>query len=121
MTAGAPRDRDGDEVAVLVERAFHYRGDVTVRTAAGTEVTGYLFNRDAGAEAPRIQLFETETGREIEISYGDIRDVQFTGRDTAAPKQAAGAPEPAGSDHPQAPGPTGSEHPQAPRPAAATP
>ena len=121
MTAGAPRDRGGDEVAALVERAFHYRGDVTVRTAAGTEVTGYLFNRDAGAEAPRIQLFETETGREIEISYGDIRDVQFTGRDTAAPKQAAGAPAPAGSDHPQAPGPTGSDHPQAPRPAAATP
>ena len=94
MSPGARSDCDrdgGDEIAALVERAFHFRGDVTVRTAAGADVTGYLYNRDAGADAPWAQLFETGTGRDVRILYGDIRDVLFTGRDTAAPKQAADA------------------------------
>lgn len=96
----------GDEIAALVERAFHYRGDVTVRTAAGLEVVGYLFNRNDRGEDRRAQLFETATGREVAIPYRDIRDVLFTGRDTAAPRQDAGTPEPAGGSDPEAPGRT---------------
>ena len=89
----------GEEIAALVERAFHYRGDVTVRTAAGVEIVGYLFNRNDRS----AQLFETGTGREVEISYRDIRDVLFTGRDTAAPAQAAGEPGRAEGSGPGAP------------------
>lgn len=76
----------GAEGAVeeLVERAFHYRGDVTVRTDDGGSVTGYLFNRDARAREPFAQLFETGTGREVSIPYLAITDVQLTGRDAAA-------------------------------------
>ena len=96
----------GDEIAALVERAFHYRGDVTVRTAAGLEVVGYLFNRNDRGEDRRAQLFETETGREVAIAYRDIRDVLFTGRDTAAPRQDTGAPGPVGGSDPEAPGRT---------------
>lgn len=88
MSPDGRSERGGGEISALVERAFHFRGDVTVRTAAGVDVTGYLFNRDAGAEAPRAQLFETETGREVEVLYEDIRDVLFTGRDAAALKPA---------------------------------
>ncbi len=103
MSPGASSDGDrdgGDEIAALVERAFHFRGDVTVRTAAGADVTGYLYNRDAGAGARWAQLFETGTGRDVRILYGDIRDVLFTGRDTAAPKPVADVPGPAGGDQP---------------------
>ncbi len=71
-------------VEELVERAFHYRGDVTVRTDDGGSLTGYLFNRNARADEPFAQLFETGTGREISIPYRTIADVQFTGRDAAA-------------------------------------
>ena len=92
----------GEEIAALVERAFHYRGDVAVTTASGLEVTGYLFNRDTRAEDPCAQLFETATGREVTISYRDIRDVLFTGRDTAAPRQATDAPRPADGTGPEA-------------------
>ena len=97
---------DGHEIAALVERAFHYRGDVTVRTAAGLEVTGYLFHRRAGTEDGCAQLFETGTGREVAISYNDIRDVLFTGRDTAAPRQDAGGPGPGDGSGPEASGRT---------------
>ena len=72
------------DIEDLVERAFHYRGDVTVRTIDDGSLTGYLFNRDSRASEPFAQLFETETGRKIRVPYRDITQVLFTGRDVAA-------------------------------------
>ena len=74
----------GNDVEDLVERAFHYRGDVTIHTDDGGSLTGYLFNRNARASEPFAQLFETGTGREVSIPYRDIAQVLFTGRDAAA-------------------------------------
>lgn len=71
-------------VEELVERAFHYRGDVTIRTIADGSLTGYVFNRNARASEPFVQLFETQTGREVRIPYRDITQLLFTGRDAAA-------------------------------------
>ena len=76
--------RAGKDVEDLVERAFHYRGDVTIRTIDGGSLTGYLFNRDVRTSEPFALMFETETGREIRIPYRDITQVLFTGRDVAA-------------------------------------
>ena len=78
------RRRAGSDVEELVERAFHYRGDVTIRTDDDDSLTGYLFNRNARAGEPFAQLFETGTGREIRIPYRSIAQVLFTGRDAAA-------------------------------------
>ena len=72
------------DVADLVERAFHYRGDVTLWTADGGAVTGYLFNRNFRAAEPFAQLFETTTGRELSIPYRNITGLELTGRDAAA-------------------------------------
>ncbi len=83
-STGTERQADGNSIAELVERAFHYRGDVTVRVNDGTAVTGYLFNRNARASEPFAQLFETQTGREVAVPYNSIAEVLFTGRDTAA-------------------------------------
>ena len=74
----------GNGIEELVEKAFHYRGDVTIRTIDDGSLTGYLFNRDTRASEPFAQLFETETGREIRVPYRDINQVLFTGRDVAA-------------------------------------
>ena len=74
----------GDSVAELIDRAFHYRGDVTIGMDGGGSVTGYLFNRNAGAREPFVQLIETLSGREITIPYWRITGVLFTGRDAAA-------------------------------------
>lgn len=73
-----------NSVAELVERAFHYRGDVTVGMDDGGAVTGYLFNRNDRVSEPFAQLFETRTGREVSILYRGISEVLFTGRDAAA-------------------------------------
>lgn len=82
--AGTAHRGDADGVAGLVERAFQYRGDVTVCTDDGSSVTGYLFNRDTRASEPFVQLFETQTGREVSLPYRSITGVLFTGRDAAA-------------------------------------
>ena len=73
-----------DGVPGLVERAFRYRGDVTVHTDNGESVTGYLFNRNAAAGEPFAQLLETLTGREVSIPSRSIAQVRFTGRDAAS-------------------------------------
>ena len=84
----SPHDTEveGAECTVdeLIERAFQYRGDVTIQTDDGKSLTGYLFNRNARARQPFVQMFETGTGREVSIPYDDITHVLLTGRDAAA-------------------------------------
>jgi len=79
-----PGPIDGAALLEVVERAFDYRGDVTVVRRDGGELMGYLFNRDAHAAAPFVQLFEVAGGDPVTIPYADIRSIRFTGRDTAA-------------------------------------
>ncbi len=71
-------------LAEVIDRAFDYRGNVTVERRDGTEVLGYLFNRDARARPPFVQMFDAAGDGPITIAYADIRAVRFTGKDTAA-------------------------------------
>jgi hypothetical protein len=75
---------DGPDLSYVVERAFDYRGDVTVLQHDGREVVGYLYNRDADAREPFVQVFERDRGEQITIPYAQIRSIRFSGRDTAA-------------------------------------
>lgn len=70
--------------AEVVELAFDYRGNVTVTEVDGTAVVGYLFNRDARAAEPFVQLLDEGGGGPITIPYVRIASIAFTGRDTAA-------------------------------------
>ncbi|HYE94382.1 MAG TPA: hypothetical protein VEA38_25335 [Terriglobales bacterium] len=76
----------GPEVplAEIVDRAFDYRGNVTIERRDGSELTGYLFNRDARAATPFVQLFDTAGDGPFTVPYADIRTIRFTGKDTAA-------------------------------------
>ena len=75
---------DGPDLAFVVERAFDYRGDVTVVRRDGHEVVGYLFNRDVYVREPFVQLFARDGGEVVTIPYAAIASIRFTGRDTAA-------------------------------------
>jgi hypothetical protein len=70
----------------VIERAFDYRGDVTVVRRDGTEMIGYLFNRNAEVAEPFVQMFDRAGDGPFRIAYADIRTIRFTGRDTAAGK-----------------------------------
>lgn len=70
----------------VIERAFDYRGDVTVVHHDGTELAGYLFNRDAEVREPFVQMFDRAGDGPITIPYAEIRTIRFTGKDPAAGK-----------------------------------
>ncbi len=76
------------EVFEALEKAFDYRGDVTLTRRDGTEVQGYLFDRRTGAslEASVVRLIPTTSKEKLTIPYADVARVVFTGRDTAAGK-----------------------------------
>lgn len=80
------------EVREALEKAFDYRGDVTVTRRDGTTIEGYLYDRrsEATLEASLIRIIPTpKPGVPVErqmVSYADIAAVQFSGRDTAAGK-----------------------------------
>lgn len=79
-----PEITDPRTLAEVIDRAFDYRGDVTVVKHDGSELIGYLFNRDADAAVPFVQVFERASGDPVTVPYADIRAVAFTGKDTAA-------------------------------------
>lgn len=68
----------------VVDLAFDYRGNTTVVKTDGTELSGYVFNRDAEAPEPFIQMFDASGAGPLRVLYSEIRTIRFTGRDTAA-------------------------------------
>ena len=65
-----------------IDKAFDYRGDVTI-TLANEIVEGYIFNRDANAVPPRIEVFVKGSTEPRIIPYADITAIAFSGKDTA--------------------------------------
>ena len=75
------------DIRAVIEKAFDYRGDVTITRKNSAEVTGYLFDRRAGPtlESSVVRLM-LATGERPTVSYSEIAAIAFTGRDTAAGK-----------------------------------
>lgn len=73
----------------VIDLAFDYRGNTTVVKTDGTEIVGYVFNRNAEAPEPYVQLFDLRGEGPIRIPYAEIRTIRFTGRDMAAPDSHA--------------------------------
>ena len=74
------------ELREAVELAFDYRGDVTLELTSGQKIKGYIFNRNALASPPFLQLFPKGQPGELKISYANIVAIAFTGEDTASGK-----------------------------------
>jgi hypothetical protein len=78
------------DIAVLVDKAFDYRGDVTLELKDGRQIVGYLCNRVPKRKQPDAEPFVElmvpgETEKKV-IKYTEIRDIRLTGEDTAAGK-----------------------------------
>jgi hypothetical protein len=71
-------------LAEVVEFAFDYRGNTTIVKTDGTEVVGYIFNRDANAPEPFIQYFDEKGDGPFTLPYSQIATIKFTGKDHAA-------------------------------------
>src|SRR5581483_4249006 len=69
-----------------LEKAFDYRGDVTIITRDGRRIEGYIFDRRTGATLGEsfVRLFPKDQDQKISVSYAEIGGLEFSGRDTAA-------------------------------------
>ena len=76
------------ELRAALEKAFDYRGDVTLTTKDGKKLEGYIFDRISGPSLSTsfIRLMPGNSSQRLKISYADIAALAFTGRDTAAGK-----------------------------------
>ena len=77
-----------EELRVALEKAFDYRGDVTITRKDGSKVEGYLFDRRTGATLKDsvVRLYPKNSDEKLAVSYAEIAALAFTGRDTAAGK-----------------------------------
>jgi hypothetical protein len=71
-----------------LEKAFDYRGDITVKRKDGTSIEGYLFDRATGTTLANsfVRILPKDSNQRIKIPYSEIAGLAFTGRDTAAGK-----------------------------------
>src|SRR5450631_1962213 len=83
-----PELASGEELRVALEKAFNYRGDVTITRKDGSKVEGYLFDRRTGASLrdSAVRLYPKGSDQKISVSYEEIGALAFSGRDTAAGK-----------------------------------
>ena len=77
-----------EEIRIALEKAFDYRGDITITRKDGTKIEGYLFDRRPGKTLTDslVRLYPKDSNEKIAVSYADIAALAFTGRDTAAGK-----------------------------------
>ena len=81
-----------DEIRLALEKAFDYRGDLTITLKNGEKIEGYIFDRCADGERLSecsLRLIPRSGQEKIRIAYPDIAALAFSGKDTAAGKSFA--------------------------------
>ena len=83
-----PELADENEIREALEKAFDYRGDVTITKKDGTVIEGYIFDRKSSPtlSASLVRVLPKDSSQRQSIPYSDIAGLVFSGRDTAAGK-----------------------------------
>ncbi|MDR3798059.1 MAG: hypothetical protein P4K93_07905 [Terracidiphilus sp.] len=77
-----------EDLKNALEKAFDYRGDVTLTLKSGEKIEAYIFNRSTGATLADswVQYFTPSAPDKRKVSYAEIARLEFTGKDRAAGK-----------------------------------
>lgn len=83
-----PQMATEEELRIALEKAFDYRGDVTLTLKDNSKIEGYIFDRVAGKTLTSsfVRLMPKEASQKLKVSYANIAALSFTGKDTAAGK-----------------------------------
>ncbi len=83
-----PELANEEDLRGALEKAFDYRGDVTLTTKDGSKIEGYIFDRIAGPSLTTsfVRILPKDSSPRVKVCYADISALAFTGRDTAAGK-----------------------------------
>ncbi len=80
------------EIREALEKAFDYRGDLTITLKDGRKIEGYLFDRKIKGPSLAecfVRLMPKDSNEKLSIAYSEIAALAFSGRDTAAGKSFA--------------------------------
>ncbi len=77
-----------EDLRNALEKAFDYRGDVTITTRSGERIEAFIFNRHTGTTLADsyVQYFAPNVTNKQKLSYADIARLEFSGKDRAAGK-----------------------------------
>jgi hypothetical protein len=78
-----------DEIRAAFEKAFDFRGDVTLTLKDSSKVEGYVFDRRSAGKTLAdcvVRLLPKNSDEKMSVRYSDVARIEFTGRDTAAGK-----------------------------------
>jgi len=77
-----------EELREALEKAFDYRGDVSITRKDGAKFEGYIFDRMSGKnlESSFVRVLPRDSNQRVKIGYAEIAALAFSGRDTAAGK-----------------------------------
>jgi len=77
-----------EDLRQALEKAFDYRGDVTITLKSGDRIEAYIFNRIAGKTLTDsfVQYFTPSAPEKRKLCYADIARLEFSGKDRAAGK-----------------------------------
>jgi len=77
-----------NDLRAALEKAFDYRGDVTLTLKSGEKIEAYIFNRSTGATLADswVNYFTPSAPEKRKVSYAQIARLEFSGKDRAAGK-----------------------------------
>jgi len=77
-----------EDLRAALEKAFDYRGDVTIKKKDGSAVEGYIFDRRAGSTLADsvVRIYPKNQGVKVSVAWSEIAGLAFSGRDMAAGK-----------------------------------
>jgi hypothetical protein len=81
-----------EEIRGAFEKAFDYRGDLTITLKNGQKIEGYIFDRKNDGPTLAdcvVRVLPKDRPDKLKIAYSEIAALAFTGKDTAAGKSFA--------------------------------
>ena len=83
-----PELASDEDIRQALEKAFDYRGDVTMTLKSGEKIEAFIFNRQTGATLAdsHVQYFTPKAPEKRKVSYAEIARLEFSGKDRAAGK-----------------------------------
>lgn len=77
-----------EEIRTALEKAFDYRGDVTLTLKSGSKIEGYIFDRSSTPSIYQstVRIIPKGTNEKLVVPYTEIAAIAFTGKDAAAGK-----------------------------------